>query len=156
MKSNKINTLADLIKGDYVLFVTWQICKATPAKIKKVGISSIIKPTYLSEYSYGVNGNGLPKEWTPKRWIFHGYGVWDLRTIQWGDELYFSGRVKHKIFHLSQLEEAKAFADTEVPKLQLKCVMERIDKIKQNFTNKITEMENLEKILTANCNAVSN
>lgn len=154
MKSKDINQPSDLIAGDYVIFVTWEKHKATPAKIEKVAVKEIFQPTYLHTM-YGPGENGLGREWDKKRWHFQGLNAWDLRQIKFGHEFpSFTNRSIHKLYHYDQLAEAERFAKIEVPKRQLKAVMERIDTIKQNFTSKITEMEELEKILLKNCNTV--
>lgn len=154
MKPKDITKPSDLIVGDYVFFLTWNKHKATPAIIDKVSVKEIFQPTYLNKM-YGPGENGLGIEWDKKRWHFPGYDAWDLRKIDWRHEFKsFNNREIHKLYHYDQLEEAKQFAKVEVPKRQLEAVMERIDKIKQNFTSKITEMEELERILIENCNAV--
>jgi hypothetical protein len=154
MKPKNINIPSDLIVGDYVFIVTWEKHKATPAKIEKVAVKEIFQPTYLN-LMYGPGENGLGIEHDRKRWHFEGYDAWDLRKLNWEHEFpTFNSRGLHKLYHCDQLDEAERFTKVEVPKRQLAAVLERIDKIKQNFTSKITEMEELEKILTANCNAV--
>jgi hypothetical protein len=153
MKPKEIKTPADLIQGDYAIFVTWLIYKANPAKIEKLAVDKVFEPEYMNR-ACGLQENGLCKEWQPKRWMFQGTGIWDFRKMKWGEELYYSGRMKHKLYHLDQIKEAELFASTIVPKLQLDAVMSRIDRLKQDFTNKLVEMQKLEEILIKNCNTV--
>lgn len=153
MKQKNIKSPADLLKGDFLIFVSWKIHKATPAIIDRVVVDDVFKETYLNKM-YGPGPNGLGIEWDPKRWVFQKRGAWDFREIEFGAELRYQGdRIMHKIYRIDQLDEAKRFAEVEVPKKQLAAVMKRMDKLKQDFTNKIAEMEKLEKILR-NCNTV--
>jgi hypothetical protein len=155
MKSKDIINPSDLIVGDYFIIVTFEKLKATPAKIEKVAIDRIFEPTHCHAM-YGLDENGLPREWDRKKWVVDGYySGWDLRIAKWGEEYPdFYNKCIYKIFHLNQLEEAERFAKGEVPQRQLKAVLGRIDKIRNNFTNKMTEMQELERILQNNCNAV--
>lgn len=147
MKAKEIKKPSDLIVGDYVFFVTWEKHKATPAKIEKVAVKEIFQPTYLNKM-YGPGANGLGIEWDKKRWHFPDYDAWDLRELNFEHEFKsFNKRAIHKLYHYDQLAEAELFAKVEVPKRQLASVLERIDKIKDNFSNKLSEMEELERIL---------
>ncbi len=155
MKSKDINKPSDLIAGDYVVFVTWDRHKATPAKVEKICVKQIFEPTYLNKM-YGAGENGLGIEWDKKRWHFEGLNAWDLREINFEHEFpSYNNRAIHKLYHYDQLVKAELFAKSEVPKRQLDAVIKRIDKIKQNFTSKINEMEELENILKKNCNAIT-
>jgi hypothetical protein len=154
MKPKDINKPSDLIVGDVIILVTWDKLKATAAKIEKVAVDKVFEPTHLN-MMYGPGNDGLGIEWDRKKWIFEKRGGWDFRNTNWQDELpSFYSRQIHRLYRFDQLAEAERFAKVEVPKRQLAAVLERIDKIKQNFTSKMDEMEELEIILTKNCNAV--
>lgn len=147
MKSKDIVKPSDLIVGDYVFILTWEKHKATPAKIEKVSVKQIFQPTYLNKM-YGPGENGLGIEWDKKRWHFDGYDAWDLRKVNFEHEFKsFNSRSVHKLYHYDQLAEAEQFAKSEVPKRQLITITERMDKIKNNFHNKLSEFEELERIL---------
>jgi hypothetical protein len=147
MKPKDILKPSDLIVGDYVFILTWEKHKAIPAKIVKTAVRQIFEPTYLN-LMYGPGENGLGLEWDKKRWHFEDYDAWDLRKVNFEHEFpSFNNRAIHKLYHYDQLAEAERFAKVEVPKRQLAAVMERMDKIKDNFHSKLSEMEELERIL---------
>lgn len=147
MKPKDINKPSDLIVGDYVFIVTWDKHKATAAKIEKVAVKQIFEPTYLNKM-YGPGENGLGIEWDKKRWHFDGFDAWDLRKVNFEHEFSsFNNRAIHKLYHYNQLAEAKRFANNEVPKRQLAAISERIEKIRNNFHSKLSELEELERIL---------
>lgn len=150
MKSKEITTPANLIVGDYIFIVSWEKHKAKSAKIEKVAVKEIFKETHLHKM-YGPGEYGLGIEWDKRRWHFFGYGAWDLRKTNWGIEFLSDNvRLAYKFYRLDQIEEAELFAKMEVPKRQLASVMERIDRLKKDFTSKVSEAEELEKIIEAN------